>query len=143
MINQSANYATNGSGSAKLYLPHLQPKLLGSARGDGSRNHQLLTALNKSYDSASSQGGGSAAKGSPRVGTSPTGLRPVLQQSRLTESTAPSMSNQRAARNGFAPYKYKVSVQDIVAVGNKTDNTFVLPGYHDKLPAPFTPKDKP
>ena len=70
-------------------------------------------------------------------------IRPVLQQS--CASTAPSvqMSNQQVKRNGFAPYRYKVSVNEIVASANNTDNQFVLPGYHAKLPAPFTDKDKP
>jgi len=137
--------------SARLYLPHLQPKLLGSARvADPGRNVQLLTALNKSCEfGGGSSRGGSIEKVSPRIGTSPGGassLRPVLQKSRLTDSTAPSvnLSNQRTlARNGFVPYKYKVSVNEIVSSANKTDNQFVLPGYHDKLPAPFTNKDKP
>ena len=118
----------------------MQPKLLGSARGgEVGRNQQLLTALNRSYDSASS-GGGSVGNASPRVGTTPGVLRPVLQGSRLTDSTA--HSSHKAARNGFAAYKYKVSVDQIVAAGNKSDNPFVLPGYYDKLPAPFTNKDK-
>ena len=33
VINQSVNYGSSSAMSAKLYLPHLQPKLLGSARG--------------------------------------------------------------------------------------------------------------
>jgi len=38
VINQSINYGTSTSMSAKLYLPHLQPKVLGSARGAITRN---------------------------------------------------------------------------------------------------------
>ena len=105
--------------------------------------------MQKSYDSASTGRNGHAqsiGQASPRIGSSPNGvLRPVLHKSTLSASTAPSiaLSNQRAARNGFKPKVYNVSVNEIVASLNKTDNQFVLPGYHDKLPAPFTSKDKP
>ena len=85
-------------------------------------------------------------KGSPRVGTSPGGpLRPILQSKR-TDSTAAASAfsdTKVVARNGFAPYKYKMTVGDMASFGIKKDNTFVLPGYHDKLPAPFTNKDHP
>lgn len=45
------------------------------------------------------------------------------------------MSKHVLDRNGFTPYKYKISVNELVKAGNKTDNAFVLPGYYDKLPA--------
>lgn len=66
--------------SAKLYLPHLQPKIFGSARGE-TRNAFNNTFTN-SFDAGSSQGsdrGHMNLKASPRGATSPGGpLRPVL-----------------------------------------------------------------
>ena len=40
-------------------------------------------------------------------------------------------------------YQYKVTVKDVVDSSCRDNETFVLPGYYSKLPAPYTSKDHP